>query len=387
MLFFLALRFLTFRWRQSLLSVGSVAVGVAILITALSLTNGFEADLVDKILGTSPHLSVAPAFGTTFAGYEDVRKRVKALPGVAGATPAIGGQALVASGPETIGTLVQGIDPRAERQDGRWASYLRDGDLPANGSASIVLGSELGKRLNASIGDRVQIITGLAESYDFVVTGVFQAGLYELDSHIVFISLHQARRLYGLPKDAVHSLAVRVADPMAAGAIAVEIQRRYPLLMVRSWLDKNHSLLAAMALEKKVIFLVMSCIIIVALFGTANVLVMVVIEKTHEIGILRAIGATTGHVAAVFLLQGLGIGLLGTALGCAGGWLAATLLGRYPLNLPSDVYYIDKLPVRIEGQDFLYVCLVTLVVCLVATALPIRRAARLDPIEVIRHYQ
>lgn len=380
---FISRRQLRQRWRQTLLSVGTVALGVMVQIVALSLANGFEHDLVTKVLGTNPHIALTPLL-TDRLTVEPFRSQLAKLPHVIQVTPAIKSQALITDGVGTSGTLLFGVDP--DREGAAFRDYLVRGHLSATTIGDIVLGTELAKKQGWRIGDSVQLITGPGQQVTCRVTGLFQAGLYELDVRSAYVALPTAQALLGYG-DAVQSLTLRLDDPMQAPAVSRMIYEKWPAFQARNWLESNRSLMSAMALEKRVIFLVMLFLILIAMVGMANTLVMIVVEKTPDIGIMRAMGASQKTIRQLFLRQGVTIGGSGVLLGCGLGYAIATVLARYPMNLPNDVYYIEKLPVRMQPEDFVLVALAALVICLLASVVPARRAARLDPIETIRRSQ
>lgn len=380
---FIALKQLKSKWKQSILAILSVSVGVMILICALSLTNGFEKDLVNKILGTNPHISVESALSDRILNYEEYVKKIRNIQGVKAVTPLIKGQALLNNGLEIKGILVYGIDPAEENKASNWNKYIIEGKLDQNTSGGIVLGSELARKMALSVGDQVQLVTGVGVMIPVKITGIFRANFYEIDVRVAYITLAQAQKIYNLP-GSVNALSVKLNDPLQADLISDKILEITPAFNVRSWLRDNRGLLAAMATEKKVIFLVMMFIIIVAMLGIANLLVMIVLEKTMEISILRAIGASKRNISLIFLYQGIFIGLTGIISGCIGGYFSSLLLSKYPINLPSDVYIIGNLPISMQLSDFVFVSVSAFIVCLIASFVPARRAVRLKPIETIR---
>lgn len=380
---FIALKQLRAKWKQSTLAILSVSVGVMILICALSLTNGFEKDLVDKILGTNPHLSVESALSDRIQNYGQIISQIQKIENVKSVTPTIKGQALLNSGIEVKGILVYGVDPKLEDKAGQWKKYLISGALSETDQTGIVLGSELARKMSLGVGDSIQLVTGVGVITPLTVTGIFQAEFYEIDVRVAFINLVQAQNIYKLPQ-AINTVSVKLNDPFQADKISDKIMDNFSTLNSRSWLKDNKGLLAAMATEKKVIFIVMMFIIIVAMLGIANLLVMIVIEKTMEISILRAIGASKRNISLIFLYQGIFIGLSGIISGCILGYLGSLLLSKYPISLPSDVYIIGNLPISMQTQDFVFVSVSAFIVCLLASIVPARRAVKLKPIETIR---
>ncbi len=380
---FIAVKQLRAKWKQSILAVLSVAVGVTILICALSLTNGFEKDLVNKILGTNPHISLESALSDRILNYNNFTKKLEKIPEIKAISPIIKGQALINNGIEVKGILVYGIDPERENKASNFNKYVIEGGLSSTERSSIVLGSELAKKMALTVGDYVQLVTGIGVMTPLKITGLFQANFYEIDVRVGYINIAEAQRIYNLP-NAVNALSVKLYDPFQADSVSEKILEIVPAFNVRSWLRDNKGLLAAMATEKKVIFLVMMFIIIVAMLGIANLLVMIVLEKTMEISILRAIGASKRNISLIFLFQGIVIGLTGIISGCLGGYFVSLMLSKYPITLPSEVYIIGNLPINMQLKDFIFVSLSAFIVCLFASIVPARRAVKLKPIETIR---
>lgn len=380
---FIALKQLKAKWKQTTLAILSVSVGVMILICALSLTNGFEKDLIDKILGTNAHISVESALSDRIPDYNKIIQKIEKLDNVKSVTPTIKGQALINTGVEVKGILVYGVDPELESKAGEWKKYLINGTLNRTSKTGVVLGSELARRMSLSIGDSVQLVTGVGIITPLTITGIYRADFYEIDVRVAFINLVQAQEIYKL-ENSVNALSIKLVDPLNSDKVSEKIMEDFSSLNSRSWLKDNRGLLAAMATEKKVIFIVMMFIIIVAMLGIANLLVMIVIEKTMEISILRAIGASKRTISLIFLYQGIFIGLCGIVSGCISGYFASLLLSKYPISLPSDVYIIGNLPVSMQLQDFVFVSVSAFIVCLIASIVPARRAVKLKPIETIR---
>lgn len=384
---FIAIKQLTSRWWQTLLAIGSIAIGVMILTTALALTNGFTEELIDKILGTSPHITVTPGFMDRIYNYKNIVKLLKISSEIKEILPSIKGQALISDGITTQGTLLYGIDPLLESKGTLWDKYLIKGTLPAQKQGTIVVGVELAKKMGLKIRHQVKLITGIGSMTDLQISGLYQSGLYELDTRIVYINLPQAQKIFDYKQTEVNTISLKLDDVFLASKIADELRLKFPAFNFRSWQDSNKTLLKAMALEKKVIFLVLLFIIIVAMIGIANTLTMIVLEKTSEISILRTMGVTKFNISKLFIIEGLITGLSGVILGCLSGFGLSSFLSFYPLNLPGDVYYIDKIPVNMQFNDFLFVALSALIICTLFSFIPAHRATKFEPVEVLRrHY-
>lgn len=383
-LLFLAWQQLRVRPWQSGLLVLSVSVGVTILTTALSLTNGFEQDMIDRLLGTTPHVSVYSPLTGGLEKYEALREKLVDRPHVRAVTPFVQGQGLVAtSSSNTVGVLVRGVDPALEQSNPAWKKYLVQGTLADRPEATgIVLGTEVARKLGVGLGDPLAIVTGLGRRKPVVLTGLFESGLYDFDAHAAFVSLPTAQQAYGMGTQ-VTGLSVLLDDVFAAPKLARAWSDEL-MLGARAWTDQNRNLLEAMALERLVIFIVILFIVLVAMIGVGSTMAMWVIEKNREISLLRAIGVSAGDIGRLFVMQGSLISAVGVLLGCMGGLALSAALAAFPISLASDVYFLSRLPVKVEPRDFMLVALVTMLLSPVASVLPALRAMRLDPIEVIR---
>lgn len=382
---FVAFRQLAARPWQSFLLVLSVALGVAILTTALSLTNGFEGDLTERLLGTTPHVALHdPLALDRLENHAALRERLLAHPGVRSVSPFIQGQALVATSWKAVkGALVRGVDPAVERQNPAWRRYLVAGSLhDAPDGAGIVLGKEFARQMSLSIGERAFVVTGLGKRHPVRVTGLFESGLHDIDANVVFLTLPTAQAVYGLGMS-VTGLGLQVDDVFAAPRLARELGDALAL-DARPWTAQNRNLLEAMALERLVIFIVIMFIVLVAMIGVGSTMAMWVIEKNREISLLRAVGTSARRVGLLFVVQGGAIALTGVALGAFGGYALSTALTVFPVRLLGDVYFISRLPVKMELRDFALVALATMALSPIASVLPAWRAMRLDPIDAIR---
>lgn len=379
---FLALRQLKTRWKQSLVSILSVAIGVMILTTALSLTNGFESDMVHKILGTTPHVSIKPGVSDFLDNYATIKTQVERESEVTAAFPILREQALISNPLHTTGSLIFGVPPLDAEKGLK--SFLQKGDWQKQDQASVVVGSALATKLQLFLGDTVQMITPKGAA-PFQITGVFHSGLYELDSRIVVMPLAQAQVLFQTG-DRANELFIRIQDVFQATELANRFQEAYPNLYIRTWMDSNRNLLSAMALEKKVIFLVILFIIVVAMVGIANTQIMIVMEKTQDIAILRAIGAQRSQISRLFLMQGILIGVIGVISGSLLGVGASLYLAYFPIRIPGDVYDLDYLPVQMQSNDFIWVAIATVIICVLASFFPARRASHANPMTVFRRH-
>ncbi|SMC27809.1 lipoprotein-releasing system permease protein [Desulfacinum hydrothermale DSM 13146] len=404
---FVSLRYLLAKRRQAfislitVISVAGVAVGVMALIVVLAVMNGFQQDLRDRILGVTSH-AVIGHFQGNFSDYRKVVEQVEEEDGVVAATPFVLTQVMMSSGRSVAGAILRGVDPASAGRVTRIEENLQNGPLasalaPAQGhdTPGIVLGVELAARLGVQKGDYVTLISPagrltpvgrVPKSRLFQVTGFFKSGMYEYDNSLAYVHLREAQKLLGIGETAT-GVELRVRDIYQAGAIAERLQKRlgYPF-WVRDWMQMNHNLFSALKLEKTVMFIILTLIILVAAFNIVSSLIMMVMEKTKDIAILKAMGATTTHIRRIFVYEGLLIGVVGTTLGLLGGFALCGLLKRYQfIELPRDVYYISTLPVRLETLDVILIACAAIAICLLATFYPSRQAAKLQPAEALRY--
>ena len=401
--FLVSRKYLTSRHKEkfisaiSLLSILGIALGVAALIIVIAVMTGFDEDLSAKIIGTNAHLEVVSDYGVEPS--EKLTARILAAGDVKAVSYFLNGQALIHHGDDVMGVIVKGIRPADEVRVGRLGSYMKAGSLALDGGG-IVIGSELAARLGAGVGDTIGVISPTAisaknlllpgalrsKSKSFRVAGVFTSGMYEYDSNLAYLSLADARALFGTG-ELVSGAAVRVETVSAVEDVKRALQVRLgPPYFVRSWIDMNKNLLSALKLEKTVMFIILTMIVMVACFNIASTLIMTVLEKTKDIGILKAIGATSANVMAIFALQGGLIGLIGTSLGAVTGVAVCWCLKTYRfIHLPKEIYYIDTLPVKIDQADITLIITASILISLLATLYPAYKASRMEPVEALRY--
>jgi lipoprotein-releasing system permease protein len=400
----IALRYLLAKRRQvfisviTLVSTLGVTVGVMALVIALAFMTGLQQELRDRILGSTAHVFVWKRSG--ISDYHGEVERLKTVPGVVGVAPAIVGKALITSGTGEGFATLKGIDPAFEPEVTDLARAMTEGSLSGLVSASeddtpgVVIGRDLAAALGASLGESVTLVTPqgpltpfgmMPRTRKFQVVGIFRFGLLEFDSAYAYVSLDMAARLTG--HDTVDHLELRVNDLYAAPAIADAIPERLGSEYLTSdWADLNRSLYSALWLEKIAMGIGIGLIVAVAALNIIASLVLLVMEKTRDIAILKTMGASARSVMLIFLLQGIVIGVIGTVVGAVGGVIVSELLDRYRvISMPSDVYQITYLPFRVLPTDLTFVILGALAVCFVATLYPSRQAARLDPAQALRY--
>jgi lipoprotein-releasing system permease protein len=382
---FLAIQGLRFRLRQAGVTVIGVFVGVLALVVILAISNGFERSLVEQILETSGHIQV---FSKTrqIDGWEAHVKAVSALPGVKSCAPAILAQGMIENEKEQTfsGANVKGVVPDLEAGANQVAASIIAGEFKFYSQKEIIVGSEMANQLKVKVNDLVNLVSPDGGVFELRVVGIFRTGVTEFDFQTLLVPLELTQAAYGFKTGCSH-LFVKTTDPMMVREVASRI-RSVTSLEAATWLETNRTLLQAISLEKRVMFLVILLTLVVASFGISNVLTMMVFEKYREIGILRSLGATRWQIVSIFLVQGSLIGMAGTLLGCLGGYLVGLYLRAYPIDLPGNVYVADTVPVLFQVSDFITVAGLALIISIVASFFPARKAIAIEPMEAIRYY-
>lgn len=368
----------------SFISIMGVAVGVTALIVVIAVMSGFDNDLREKIVGTNSHIIIEKEGG--IEDYDALVEMVNKMPHVIASSPFVNGQALIRQKDQVTGVIFRGIDPKREKHVTNIEKYLQEGTLFLQ-KDSVLIGRELAWRLNLNIGDKISLISAASpKPRPFKVTGIFNSGMFDYDMNLVFTSIEGAQDFYGV-EGLAGGIGVKVDDVHMADSIKNEIQSSVGFdYWVRSWTDLNKNLFSALKLEKITMFIILALIVVVACFNIVSTLIMMVIEKTKDIGILKSIGATNSNIRRIFVLNGFFIGFLGTALGAAGGFILCHLLKTYQfIKLPRDIYYIDRLPVNVNIGDSLIVIMAAIVISFVSTLYPAWQAARMEPVEALRY--
>ena len=424
---FVSLRYLMSRRRQgfisliTVISVGGVAVGVMVLIVVLSVMSGFETTLKERLLGINAHLWVLPQRAGQLQGYREVATRVETIPRVTHATPFTAHEVMLMAAGRVAGTIVRGIDPEDRTQTADFARLFEGQDLkamlhPQGNSAvaaggggsqpagrGIVLGEELASTLRVTPGDQVILNSPmgilqpagiLPNVRGFTVTGTFETGMYEYDAKLALISLGEAQELFDLG-EMVHGIEVRVDDIYRVHEVAEATESLLgPGVWTRDWMQMNRTLFAALRQERVLMFIILVLIILVAAFNIISTLIMMVMEKTGAIAILKAMGASNRGIYRIFMVQGLVIGLVGMVLGTIAGlvlaWnlpdIATVIEGWLGIQFfPPEVYVIDRLPVEIRPFDVIAIVVTSVCVSFLATLYPAWNASRLDPVVALRY--
>lgn len=400
---FVALRYLTrrkglFAIITTLIGVAGVSVGVAALITTLSVMNGFQSDIKTKVIGAQSHILV---FGRMPANtYPEQIRKIEQIPLVEAAAPHIYGQAILSYDGQSVGLVVRGLDPEQEKKINSLSRSLTEGsfapkDWAADAPAPLVLGTELAAGLGADVGDDVVLISPQSISTSagmfpkmkkFRVSGLLRTGYYEFDNTIAYAGLADASDFLGL-KGGVTGVAVKLHDLNKAEQAAQQIREAIGLgYSVRTFAQLNSTLYAALKLEKAVMFIILFLIIIVASLNIAGNLILLGTEKLRDIGLMRAMGASPKMIRKVFMWEAMVIATLGICLGIALACLLCWIIATFNIvELPGDIYYLTKVPVRMEWSDILSVVGGSYFICFFAGLYPAAKASRVNPTDAIRY--
>lgn len=403
---FVASRYLFSRRKQtfiyviSLMSILGVALGVGALVLVLGVYNGLTTDMRDKILGANAH-GIILSYDSAVFGQKlpELLERIYGIPDITGAMPFIYSEVMLSAGGGVKGVVLRGIDPEVaprvltmlKTTSEATLEALSDNDVPG-----IIIGDELAKRLHIMPGGRVNMLSPAgqkgAAGYSprvkaFEVAGIFKTGMYEYDSSLAFVSLKAAREILGLPENFLSGIEITVKDLFNADKTAISLAEELGApFYVRTWMEMNANLFAALKLEKIGMFILLAMVVMIGSFSIVTSLVMLVMEKTRDIAIMMSMGATRTMIRKIFILQGCIIGFIGTLLGYGFGLGVGWLLKRYRfIKLPENVYTLDHLPVTITVSDVLLIGASAMLLCFLATLYPARQAAKLEPADALRY--
>ncbi len=406
---FIGLRYLRAKRRNhfisfiSLTSIIGLALGIMVMITVLSVMNGFKQELTDRILGMASHATVMARSGD-LQDWQDAEKRVQGQPGIVGAAPYIDGEGMLMKGKNVKGTLIRGVLPDEEIEVSDVANNIESGSLQdlVAGEFNIVLGADLARALGVGVGDKVTLVAPktnvtpagvLPRLKQFNVVGLFRIGMYEFDSSLALIQMDDAAKLFRM--DGVTGLRLKTDDIMRAPQISRNIVAQLPgEYWVVDWTQRHSNFFKALQTEKMVMFVILAMIIAVAAFNIVSTMVMVVTDKQTDIAVLRTLGASPRSIMRIFIIQGTVTGLIGMLSGLVGGvWLALNVETIVPAIeqlfqvqfLSPEVYYISELPSDLQWADVIWICSVAFVMNILATIYPALRAAKTQPVEALRY--
>ena len=404
-----AFRYLRARRQEGFVSVIAVfsllgiMLGVATLIIVMAVMNGFRADLLDRILGFNGHITVYAAPGAPLSDFDQLAAKIKAVHGVTAAYPEIQGQVMATSRNQSSGVLVRGVSTQTIQAQSLIATHLSPGALAGFNDDGILIGSRLAFKLGVHPGDTVTLISpqGTPTAFGtmprikaYRIAGTFNVGMYEFDSGVIFMPLPQAQIFFQLP-NAVSDISVFVTKPDDVRtydqAVAVALGGR---MRIFDWQQSNLSFFNAVEIERNVMFLILTLIIVVAAFNVISSMIMLVKDKGRDIAILRTMGATRGMILRIFMLSGASIGIVGTLLGFVLGVefaahieaIRQVIQGIIGTNLfAPEIYFLTQIPARLDPYEVGSVVAMALALSFLATIYPSWRAARLDPVEALRY--
>jgi len=399
---FIARRYLTAKRKQAFISVITfisvlgITIGVMALIIAIALITGFQEDVQDKILGSTSHIMISDLSGEGLKDYSQLVAKLGRVSGIISITPVVYNTVLISGPSKSSGAVLKGIDFDLEKKYSPWLQRLEQGQIPADSKRDgLLLGREMSYAIGAGVGEEVRVLTASSrlspmglfpKSKRFVVSGIFNTGLYEFDASTALVSLATAQKLFGL-EGRVSFLQVRLANIFQAAKIGSEIKALLPpLTYATTWMELNKSLFSALKLEKKLMFLTIILIVLVAALNIIATLILMVMEKTRDIGILIALGATSRSIKRVFFFQGAVIGLIGTTVGVVLGiawcWVANALK---LVRVPVDIYQISFVPFHLKVLDLGLIIGVSLLISFLSTLFPAQRASKIDPVNALKY--
>ena len=372
----------------TLISISGITVGVMALIVTISVMNGFQTDIKEKILSLNPHIVIYSVTG------DEVPDNVLNAHDIKAHSKFAYGQMILRKNKTAVGVAVKGIIPESEKHVISLENTLKKKDISLLKSKTVLIGSELSKNLSISAGDSVILVSPFSDTPGFSaipkmemfkVADIFESGMYEYDANMVYINYSDATHLFG--NGGIYGTEIKIGNIFTADKTAREIKGMLGYgYNVKSWNEMNRNLFSALKLEKFMMFLILTLIIIVATFNVISLLIVTTVEKIHSVGILKAIGSRPLDIMKIFLFLGSIIGAAGTFLGCFFGILISLILKKYHfIKLPADIYYIDRLPVQLVFSDIMLIIAVSLLITLISAVYPAWKAGRIEPSEAIRY--
>ncbi|VAX36343.1 ABC-type antimicrobial peptide transport system, permease component [hydrothermal vent metagenome] len=378
--------FLTF---LNVISIAGVAIGVAALIVVLGVMTGFGNNLREKIIGTTPHIMIEKETG--IQDFDEVIKQVYGVHGVEAASAYVQGNVFLESSGQALGLMVRGIVPAVEQNVTKVKKYLIKGQLGDLKEDGVVIGKELARYFGYNIGDSITLISpgsgvsGQGWRYHLKIVGIFHTGMAEYDMNLVLTTLSKAQQIFGLSTDIVTGVGVKLEEAYHANEIKIKIHETIGYsFLVKSWIDINRNLFEALFLEKWGLFIILTLMVLVASFNIISTLIVTVMSKVHDIGILQSIGVPKKSIRKIFTEQGIFIGLLGIFWGVVSGVGICYILQTY-IEVPQEIYSIDRVPVDLQLFDMAAIIAAALIISYLATIYPAVKASKLEPIEALRY--
>lgn len=389
--FWISLRYLTSRHKESfislisIISVLGIAIGVMALIVVLAVMSGFDNDLRDKIIGTNAHILIEKPDGIT--DYEHVKEALTGIKGIKAFAPYINGRVFIQQDNRIITVILRGISSNEEKNVTKINNYLVEGSLDLSEN-EVIIGRELSNYLGLSLDDEMSLVYPTKkEPRKLKVKGIFNSGMYDYDMNLIFVDIKDAQSILGLGKDVISGVALKLEDIYKAEAIKEQLFESLGFsYIVRTWAEINRNFFAALRLEKVTMFIILTLIVLVASFNIISTLIVIVKSKVKDIGILKAVGVSSKSIRRIFTMEGLLIGLCGTFFGVASGVGLCLLLKKYQfVQLPQEIYYVNKLPVSLQWNDIGIIVGAAILISFLSTIYPSSKAAKLNPVEALRY--
>ncbi|MGX6591490.1 ABC transporter permease [Cetobacterium ceti] len=383
--FFIAKKHIFEKKRQSLIAAIGVAIGVTVLTVSIGIANGLDKNMINSILSMTSHVLVLGR--GEIRDYENLSQKIEKIPDVKGVVPKISTQGIIKYkgifGDYVSGVKVEGLDLKAAEKAMDLNKKIVKGTIDPGNNKGMLIGNELYKSLGANIGDKITLVSSEGKSYDLKIEGVFQSGYYDYDTSLVIIPLKTAQYIT-YSGDKVNSLDVMLNNPYKAGDVSKIIYEKYGIFN-RTWGDLNRNLLSALSLEKTVMILVFSLIVIIAGFVVWVILNMLVREKIKDIGIMRSMGFSNKSIMKIFLLQGIFLGGSGIILGEALSLGILWYIKNYSIAEVTSIYYLTKVPVDISIKEIGIIVLANIIIILLSSIFPAYRAGKMETVEALRH--
>ncbi len=371
----------------SVISILGIAIGVTALIVVIGVMTGFDQDLREKIVGNYSHITLTSYKPIDTSEYDSLIKKIGPHAHVKGISPYVQGQMLIKEGSRYFAVGLRGIDPFTEGQVTKINKYITTGSLNNLNEGSIIIGKELASYFGLGLNSTIQVYSPTGKQHVLKVVGIFNSGMYDYDLNLVFAHLKTAQTILGIPNQ-VTAVAIKLDNLYLADSVrkilSQDLGFNYNL---KTWMEANQNFFAALKLEKLAMFVILTLIILVASFNIISTLIVLVVDKTKDIGILRALGMSSAGIRRIFTVQGLLIGASGTLIGAISGFGLCVLLKKYQfIKLPQDIYYLDHLPVSIQlWPDVALIVLSAMAITLISTIYPAYKAARFEPVEALRY--
>jgi lipoprotein-releasing system permease protein len=383
--FFIAKKHIIERKKQSLISILGMTIGVAVLIVSIGIANGLDKNMIESILSITSHVVVQDT--VDMENYRDIQKEIESIEGVKGVVPKISTQGILKyngiMGSYISGVKVEGLDMKDAKRAMDLEKKIVHGTMDFDKLTQLLMGKELYDQLGASLGDEVSIVSADNREVRFKIGGVFQSGYYEYDTSLVMLPLRSVQAL-AYSGNVVNKLDVMLYDAYKADEVSAEISRNTGL-MTKTWGQSNKNLLSALSLEKTVMIIVFSLIVVIAGFVVWVTLNMLVREKTRDIGVMRAMGFSSNKIMKIFLIEGMTLGVLGIIIGTGVALSILWYVKNYSISQLTSIYYLTKIPVELSIDEIFIIIGANLVVIFISSVFPAYRAAKLQPVEALRY--